>query len=97
MSGGEVWGVEVRYDDENPGVYGPYTQAQAERTAARIRAEVELATDSYGGSFHPRGVLGAQASKLTRYDQFLDGQERLTARRDVRDSEAAVGRIRGES
>lgn len=90
MSVPQVWGVEVRYDDENPGVYGPYTQAQAERVAAKIREEVELASDAHGVNHHPHSVLGALASRLTRYDQFMNGQQRQAARRDVRDSEAAA-------
>lgn len=82
-----VWVVETRIEDENPGVYGPYTEAQAKRVAAHLEEEAALATDKYGQSVHPYGVLGAGAYPLSRYDQFLTGEERRQARRDARERE----------
>ncbi len=82
-----VWAVEVRYEDANSEVYGPYTEAQAERTAANLDEEAALATDKYGHNVHLHGVLGAIAYPLARYDQYLTGDERRQARRDARERE----------
>ncbi len=78
-----VYVVEVSYEDEDPGVFGPYTQAQAERVAAKISEEVELSKDEWGGNFHMHSVRGANAYPLTRYEQFMTGPQRLAARGQV--------------
>lgn len=83
---GAVWAVEVRIDDNDPQVFGPYTEAQAERAAARLKEEVELAADRYGVVHHPFGVLGAMAYPLGRYDSFLTAAQRRETRAAVRDA-----------
>lgn len=85
-----VWLVEVRIEDNDPQVFGPYTEAQARRAAARIEEEVALATDTHGMNFHPRGALGASAYPISPYDTFLTGEERRQARGEVRGSERAT-------
>lgn len=83
----EVWVVEVRYDNENPGVYGPYTEKQARRIEGILDDETSLATDAYGMNHHPHSILGAGAMPLERYAQFMTAQERRTVRLDVRAAE----------
>lgn len=79
-----VWVVSVHYEDDDPAVYGPYTERQALTVAGRIDNEATMATDRSGKSYHPRGVVQAIAWELSRYDAFLTIEERRTARADVR-------------
>lgn len=80
----ETWQVDVAYEDDDPGIYGPYTERQAERVAARLSAEVALSTDKYGHNHHPRGVRSANAMPMARYDAFLTAEEKRGARVGVR-------------
>ncbi len=84
----KVWCVEVSYEDDDPGTYGPYTEAQANRVADRLKEEARLSSSSSGLNFHPHNVRSALASPLYRYDQFLDGEARRAARREVRIEES---------
>lgn len=83
----QLWAVSVDIEDQDPETYGPYTKTQADRVVARLDAEVALATSPTGVSYHPRGVIGAAAVPLIRYDMFLTGDERRRARRDARKDE----------
>ncbi len=78
----KVWVVLVRYTDEDPGEYGPYTELQAERVAARLQEEAEMGNDN-GQCLHPHNVEGANAVPMMRYDQFLTGPERRALRKAV--------------
>ena len=79
-----VWLVMVSVEDDDDQPFGPYTRLQADRVAARIRDEVELATDELGGNHHPRAITYACAWPLGRYTKFLDASEKRKARGDVR-------------
>ncbi len=96
----DVYVVEVAYDDEDPGTFGPYTQAQAERVAGRIMAEVAIAVDELGGNHHPHGVRFAASVPLRRYDDasnFLDSDARRAVRRAVRAADKAIARRRRDA
>ncbi len=83
----QVYIVEVHYEDQDPVAHGPYTEAQAQRVAARLDDEVRLSSDKHGGNHHPQGVRGASALPLGRYDQFMSADERKQARRAARQAE----------
>jgi len=72
----ETWAVEVTYDEEDPGVYGPYTEDHAGKIARTIQREADLCHDENGDNYHPCGIRGAQPFRLSRYDQFLTGEQR---------------------
>lgn len=93
----QPWCIEVSYQDENPGTFGPYTETQARRLAAKLNEEAELASDAHGGNHHPHGVYVAVACPLTRYEDILTGEQRRQARRDARAAERAMSRRRSES
>lgn len=85
-----MWAVEVTYEDDDPGTYGPYTQAQAERVAKRLTEEIALSYSSHGHNHHPHDVRFASAAPLGRYDQFMTAEEKRAARKAVRESDSRV-------
>jgi hypothetical protein len=85
----DVWAVEVRYHDDDPATYGPYTKLQAERVAKALLAEALLARDVHGCYHHPWGVESAMAVPQRRYTFFLTGAERRRARSAARRAVAA--------
>jgi hypothetical protein len=80
-----VWVVTVDYEDDDPATYGPYTRLQAERVEVKINDEARLATSSDGVNHHPFNVQQAIAVPLSRYDAFLDAEQRRAVRREVRE------------
>lgn len=82
-----VWVVEVSFEDDDPATYGPYTQLQAERVEAKVNDEARLATDGDGVNHHTFNVRQAIAIPLTRYDAFLDAEQRRAVRREVREQD----------
>lgn len=83
-----VWAVECRIHDDDPAQFGPYTQRQAERIARKIRDEVALSTDSFGGIHHPSGIENAIAFPMGRFEDnigWMTKAERVSARSAVRE------------
>ena len=91
MSVATIWLVEVSYEDEDPGTYGPYTERQAKGVERALRKEAELATDKHGITHHPHGLRGAIAYPAARYGDFVipGGATFLGMRNAVRAANAA--------
>lgn len=81
----EVWLVDVSYEDDDSVVFGPYTQRQAERFAARLVKEADSLTDEYGKNHHPHDVRHATAYPVHTYEHWLSTEEKKAARAAMRE------------
>lgn len=86
-----VWVVGVMTEDEDEVVYGPYTERQAKRVAAKIQDEADAGRDLYGGCHHPLSVTGAIPFPLGRYDRFLSTEEKKEMRAEKRIGDRQYG------
>ena len=79
----ETWCVQVSYMDDDPDKFGPYTERQAHRIAARLNLEVKAT-----GRKHPGDVTHAVAIPFVRYDDFLTAAELRACRQEINEAYA---------